>query len=302
MLSWWLWLSTRWCPLCLPHFLAMASATPLSHEISLWWSRCVEGLHSVSGWPWGTPQCDLSWNCWSVSFIDTSWLGARHWTWRLFNLSCSRCWSDCLHQCASPSLFDSETIGPRTYSHGWLKSIIVFKEKYGAQPGDVWQTCVSPCCISHWEHACGLWTSVSGCFYHTCASASYAQQRNWAAGPWICRNCLLDYKGVRCRPFSRFVDHRLQWQRWPLMLLHLLFHQLLMKLIWPDLYLRISPAVCFGVGKPPLLSHLGVRLAKNTVCVWWFAFMIVNIPRAHLGGTWNICVWRPAAAGSIFLL
>ena len=42
-----------------------------------------------------------------------------------------------LHQCASLFLYDSETIGPRTYSHGWLKSIIVFKEKYGAQPADV---------------------------------------------------------------------------------------------------------------------------------------------------------------------
>ena len=259
MFSWWLWLSTRWCPFAYRTFLRW----PLPR-------RCL--MRSRSGDPdvWrvsirflGDPEEPPNMiSHGTVEAPPSSTLhdlvqGIEH-EGRLTSAA-DGVEVIALHQCASLFLYDSETIGPRTYSHGWLKSIIVFKEKYGAQPADVWQTCVSPCCVSHWEHACGLWTtSVSGCFYHTCASASYAQQRNWAAGPWICRNCLLDYKGVRCRPFRRFVDHRLQWQRWPLMLLHLLFHQLLMKLIWPDLYRRISPAVCFGVGEPPLLSHLGV--------------------------------------------
>ena len=260
MLSGWLWLSTRWCPFAYRTFLRWPlprrclmrsrSGDPDVWRVSIRFLGDLEEPHNMISH--GTVEAPPS------STLHDLVQGIEHegrLTSAAHGVEVIAYTSAPASSCMTARPLDREHTG----MDGSSPSSSSRWSTYGAQPADVWQTCVSPCCVSHWEHACRLWTtSVSGCFCHTCASAFYAQQRNLAAGPWICRNCLLDYKGVRCRPFRRFVDHRLQWQRWPLMLLHLLFHQLLMKLIWPDLYRRISPAVCFGVGEPPLLSHLGV--------------------------------------------
>ena len=139
MLSGWLWLSTRWCPFAYRTFLRW----PLPR-------RCL--MRSRSGDPdvWrvsirflGDPEEPP--NMISHGTVEAPPSSTLHDLVQGIEhegrLTSAAHGVEVIAYTSAPasSCMTAKTIGPRTYSHGWLKSIIVFKEKYGAQPADVWQ-------------------------------------------------------------------------------------------------------------------------------------------------------------------